>query len=65
MKQLAILVACFPAVAWAHGGHHLFDSVTALMAHLLSEPDHAAMLGAVLLAIGWMVVTVLGRRQGN
>jgi hypothetical protein len=63
MKRLAILAALFPAAASANPGHHLFDSAVALMAHLLSEPDHVAMLAGVLFALGWLALRARGSRR--
>ncbi|MEW6133502.1 MAG: hypothetical protein AB1591_10135 [Pseudomonadota bacterium] len=63
MKRFAILAALFPAAASAHPGRHLFDSAVALMAHLLSEPDHVAMLAGGVVAIGWLLAASLRRRR--
>jgi hydrogenase/urease accessory protein HupE len=63
MKRLAMLAGCFPAVAWAHPGHHLFDSIAGYVAHLLSEPDHVAMIAGAGLGLGWLVTTALRRRR--
>jgi hypothetical protein len=65
MKRLAILGGFFPAAAWAHPGRHVFDPVAALAAHLLSEPDHVAMIVGAGLGIGWIVFSVLRRRRAR
>ena len=55
MKRVAMLLAMFPVVAWAHPGHHLFSSAASYMAHLLSEPDHVAMIVAAGLGMVWLI----------
>jgi hydrogenase/urease accessory protein HupE len=65
MKRLIILASLFPAVAWAHPGPHLFDSVTALLAHILSEPDHVAMIAGTVFALGWLVAAVRRSRRNR
>ena len=56
---LAALAACLPAQA--HPGHHGADWAASL-AHLLTQPDHAALiaLAAVAGALAWRR---LGRRD--
>ena len=48
MKRLAALCALAPGAALAHPGDHRFANLS----HLVSEPDHLAMiaLGAALVA---------------
>lgn len=62
MKRLAILACCVPAAAWAHPGHHAFDSIVAYVAHLLGEPDHVALLAGTVLLCVWAVRAGLRRR---
>ncbi len=63
MKRLAISAALFPAAASAHPGHHLFDSATTLVAHLLSEPEHVAIIVAAVFAVGWLAASLRHRRH--
>lgn len=65
MKRLAILAGFFPAAAWAHPGHHLFDSIAGFVAHLLSEPDHVAMIVGAGLGIGWLLTAAVRRRRNR
>ena len=57
-RTLFLLLAALPAAAYAHEGHHVGMSASVGLRHMLTEPDHLAMLGlfAVLAAFaGWRV----------
>ena len=48
MKKLAIAFAALPGAALAHAGDHGAAGVGSVIAHALSEPDHALTLMAVV-----------------
>jgi len=50
MKKLALAFATLPGAAFAHAGDHGAAGVGSLIAHALSEPDHALTLMAVVVA---------------
>jgi hydrogenase/urease accessory protein HupE len=62
MRIAAIAVWLLPEAAWAHPGHHAFLSLHAYLAHLLSQPDHVAMIVAAGVGIVWIVRKA--RRRG-
>jgi len=51
MKRLIAFAALVPSAALAHPGDHSHAGVTANLRHLLTEPDHLAMLAAAVLAV--------------
>jgi hydrogenase/urease accessory protein HupE len=51
MNRLAPALTLLPSAALAHPGDH---NATGLL-HLLSEPDHLAMLAAVVAVLGYLV----------
>jgi hydrogenase/urease accessory protein HupE len=51
MKRLASAIVVLPSVALAHPGDH---HATGLL-HLLTEPDHLAMIAAVVAVLGYAV----------
>lgn len=65
MKTLILIAGLFPVAAWAHPGHHDFDSLFATLRHLLSEPDHVAMIVALGLGLLWLGRAVVQRRRQN
>lgn len=51
MKRLASLVTLLPSSALAHPGDHHDAS----LAHLLTEPDHLAMIAVVVVVLGYAI----------
>jgi hypothetical protein len=58
MIRLALILAALPMPALAHPGNHVWGD----LAHLLSEPDHAAMLILAALAVGYGAFKLWSRR---
>lgn len=57
MKRLAILAAVIPTAALAHpGGHHFSEWM-----HILTEPDHLAMIGAGVAVVAYGAVKLRSR----
>jgi hydrogenase/urease accessory protein HupE len=66
MKTLILMAGLFPVAAWAHPGHHHFESLLATLRHLLSEPDHVAVIAAALgLGLLWAGRLVAQRRRSR
>jgi len=54
----AVFLALVPVVALAHEGHHEGMRATVGLRHLLTQPDHLAMLAMVVALLGvtgWQV----------
>jgi hydrogenase/urease accessory protein HupE len=57
-RTLLLLLTALPAMAYAHEGHHEGMSASVGLRHMLTEPDHLAMIGLfAILAVfaGWRV----------
>jgi hydrogenase/urease accessory protein HupE len=57
MKRLATAVTLLPSAALAHPGDH---HTTGLW-HVLTEPDHLAMIAAVVAVLGYAVYKLKSR----
>ena len=51
MKNLFVLSVAVPSAAFAHTGDHHATGI----AHLLTEPDHLAMIAVVVGVLGYLV----------
>jgi hydrogenase/urease accessory protein HupE len=59
MKRLITLLAVLPTTALAHPGDHSHIGFIGNLRHLLTEPDHLAMLAA---AVGVAAVVIYLRK---
>jgi hydrogenase/urease accessory protein HupE len=63
MKRLIAFAALVPSAALAHPGDHSHAGVAANLHHLLTEPDHLAMLAAAVLAVALLAYLRKGRAE--
>lgn len=57
MKRLAALLALAPTAALAHPGEHRFADLV----HLVSEPDHLAMIALGVVVVAYTVYKLRSR----
>jgi hypothetical protein len=62
MKYLLPLAILAPTAALAHAGDHFGFSPTAMLGHLLSQPDHVAMIAAGFAVAGLLVWRARARK---
>lgn len=62
MRKLISILALAPLVAAAHPGDHHAMSFSAMIAHYISQPDHLAMLLAVIVG-GFALAAKLGQKN--
>ena len=58
MKRLLTLSLLTPTAALAHPGDHGTSSIL----HLLTEPDHLALLAVIVAAVAFAIIKLLARR---
>ena len=61
MRRLFAVIALLPNAAFAHPGDHWHTGFLGNIGHVLTEPDHLAMLGVT----GALVVLVAYLRKGR
>ncbi|MDA3962949.1 MAG: hypothetical protein PF961_19365 [Planctomycetota bacterium] len=59
LRTALLTILAIPAVL-AHEGHHAADSV---LGHMLTQPDHLALLGLALAGVAGLVVALRRRAQ--
>ncbi len=57
MKRLTALLVALPTLAMAHAGDHAGLSLT----HLLAEPDHLALIAALVAVVALVVYKLRSR----
>ena len=62
MKRILTLGLLTPTAALAHPWGHEGLSDTSLLQHLTSQPDHAAMIVAVVAACLWLIYRSKARK---
>lgn len=62
MKRI-IALSLLPTSAFAHAGDHSHSGFWTNLRHLISEPDHIAMLGAAAVVVALVVYLRKGRSQ--
>lgn len=55
MRCLTALLAFLPTAALAHPGDHFHTGLFANLRHVLTEPDHLAMLGAAAVFVALVI----------
>ena len=55
MKRIIAILVLLPAAAFAHPGHHSHIGFFANLRHVLTEPDHLAMLGGTVAVVALVV----------
>ncbi len=51
MKRITAMLTLLPSAALAHPGDHSHSAFFANLRHILTEPDHLAMLAAAAVAV--------------
>jgi hydrogenase/urease accessory protein HupE len=61
MRRLTALLVFLPTAALAHPGDHFHTGWFANLRHVLTVPDHLAMLGAVAVLVALVIYLRKGR----
>ena len=63
MKRIFAALALLPTAALAHPGDHSHNGFWGNLRHLITEPDHAAMLAAAAVFVAAVIWLRKGRNQ--
>ena len=61
MRRMIAVIALLPTAAVAHPGDHAHSGFFGNLGHLLTEPDHLAMLGVAVAFVALVVYLRKGR----
>jgi hypothetical protein len=65
MRRVGLITLFFAGEALAHPGHGASGWVSAALSHLLSEPDHLALILAPLAIAAWLAWRALRSTNGK
>lgn len=63
MKRIIALLTLLPTAALAHPGDHSHSGFFTNLRHILTEPDHLAMLAAAAVAVAVVLYLRKGRAE--